>query len=117
LLTFKADINQHRRLRERIEVVDEADQHVFRGEAALDVHQRQRIGTNIRVGGLECDDDGGEEPAQVGVVAVQRQHASRRGASALSESVEVRHWVKRCLAEAGRRGDQDQSSLRARVGQ
>ena len=106
----------HRRLRGGVEVVDETHQHGFGRDAAVLFQHRQRVHTEVRVGGLQCGDQMNQEPAQVGVVGFQGQPRHARGPVG-------RVWHVRCeplrqdggLAESGWCRDEDESGHRARL--
>lgn len=58
---------------ECIQVVDEAGHYVLDREAAFGAYQRQRLGPNLRAGGLYCSHEVGEKRPQVGVGRVEGQ--------------------------------------------
>ena len=78
---------QHGRPGQRVEVVDEAGQHVLRAGGPVALEQRRRVGAQARVGQPDGRDEVAEEPPQVGVAGVEREPGDPGGCRAES------HWV------------------------
>lgn len=72
------------------------------------VQERQRVGTDVRIRGLKCGDDVGEETRQIGVLVVQRQPGHTKGAVPVRLARREPLRQQGGLPEAGWRRDQDQ---------
>ena len=63
----------HRRPGQRVELLDQAGQHVLRPHGPLVLEQRRRVGADLRAGDADGRHEVREEPPQVGVRGVERQ--------------------------------------------